>query len=98
MWGFCKNKCVKWKKQILDMQNGKIYAQADVIALTNYTSKIQGNWILHSEVSEFGFYTLKFRDIWILHSDVLEFEFQPLYFRCVWILLPKILRCLNFTS
>ena len=38
MWGFCKNKCVKWKKQILDVQNGKIYAQADVIALTQKTS------------------------------------------------------------
>ena len=34
MWGFCKNKCVKWKKQILDVKNRKIYAQADVIALS----------------------------------------------------------------
>ena len=30
---FYKNKCVKWKKLILDVQNGKIYIQADIIAL-----------------------------------------------------------------
>ena len=34
MWGFSINNCVKWKKQILDVQNGKIYAQADVIDLS----------------------------------------------------------------
>ena len=34
MWVFCKNKCVKQKNQILDVQNRKIYAQADVIALS----------------------------------------------------------------
>ena len=36
---FCKNKCVKQKKQVLDMQNGKIYAQADENALIVTLSK-----------------------------------------------------------
>ena len=40
MWVFCKNKCVKQKKQILDVQNGKIYAQADVIALVGSSQAV----------------------------------------------------------
>ena len=36
--------------------------------------KFGGDWILHSELSKFGFYRLKFGDAWIFHPDVLEFR------------------------
>ena len=42
--------------------------------------KFRSDWILHLEVSEFGFYPLKFGDVWILRPDVSEFGFYPLYF------------------
>jgi len=32
--------------------------------------KFEGVWILHLEVSEFGFYSLKFEGVWILHPDI----------------------------
>ena len=35
MWVFCKNECVKQKKQVLEVQNGKFFAPTDVIALTH---------------------------------------------------------------
>ena len=44
-------------------------------------------WILHPEISNFGFYPLKFRSVWILHPDVLEFRFYP----------PKVWGYLDFT-
>ena len=37
--------------------------------------KFGGNWILHSEISEFGFYPLTFEGVWILHPHVSEFGF-----------------------
>ena len=58
--------------------------------------KFRGDWILHPDISKFGFYLLKFGNIWILHLDISKFEFYPLYFRSVWILLPKILKRLDF--
>ena len=33
MWVFCKNECVKQKKQVLEVQNRKFFAPTDVIAL-----------------------------------------------------------------
>ena len=59
--------------------------------------KFGGDWILRLEISEFGFYPIKF-DVWILHPNVSKFGFYLLYFGSVWILLPKVLRCLDFTS
>ena len=35
--------------------------------------KFECVWILHPEVSEFGFYTLKFESVWIVHLDVSKF-------------------------
>ena len=46
------------------------------------------NWILQTEVLEFGFYPLTFGGVWILHPDVLEFGFYPLNFKGVEVLLP----------
>ena len=45
--------------------------------------KFRDDWILHLEVSKFGFYCLKFGDAWIFHPDVLEFRFYPLCSRSV---------------
>ena len=45
--------------------------------------KFRGDWILHPEVSKFGFYRLKFGDAWIFHPDVLKFRFYPLCSRSV---------------
>ena len=39
---FCKNECVKQKQQVLEVQNGKIFAPTDVIALKQlYFKKIK---------------------------------------------------------
>ena len=59
--------------------------------------KFWGFWILHPEISEFGFYPLKFRSVWILHLNVLKFTFYSLNFTSFWILLSKIWGCLDFT-
>ena len=37
-------------------------------------------WILHLEISEYGFYHLKFEDVWILHLKVSEYGFYYLKF------------------
>ena len=39
--------------------------------------KFRGDWILHPEVSKFGFYRLKFGDAWIFHPNVLKLDFTP---------------------
>ena len=40
MWVFCKNECVKQKKQVLDVQNGKFFASTDAIALRMFTENM----------------------------------------------------------
>ena len=45
--------------------------------------KFEDNWILYSEVLEFGFYPLKFGDIWILYHNISESIFYSLYFKSV---------------
>ena len=37
--------------------------------------KFGGDWILHPEVSKFGFYPLMFGGVWILHLDFSNFGF-----------------------
>jgi len=39
--------------------------------------KFEGDWVLHLEVSEFGFYPLKFGDVWILYPDVVKLWILP---------------------
>ena len=39
--------------------------------------KFESDWILHLQVSEFGFYP---HEVWILHLDVSEFGFYTLKF------------------
>ena len=34
MWVFCKNRSIKQKKQVLDVQNGKNFASTDAIAVS----------------------------------------------------------------
>ena len=41
MWVFCKNECVKQKKQVLEVQNGKNFTPTDVIALNRANTFIE---------------------------------------------------------
>ena len=47
MWVFCKNECVKQKKQVLEVQNEKNFAPTDVIALSFPLYILGRNVIMH---------------------------------------------------